>query len=68
MRRCRLTRLLLALWALQLAPGSGAPTSPAEPTLYTYRVVRSYPHDSTCFTQGLVVRPGSRRARDGARR
>ena len=26
------------------------------PALYTYRVVNSYPHDRTCFTQGLVVR------------
>ena len=26
------------------------------PELYTYRVVASYPHDRTCFTQGLVVR------------
>ena len=30
--------------------------SDGAPALYTYRVVKSYPHDRTCFTQGLVVR------------
>lgn len=30
------------------------------PALYTYRVVQSYPHDRTSFTQGLVVRYDTR--------
>jgi hypothetical protein len=35
----------------------------APPDLYTYKVVKSYPHDAKCFTQGLVVRAcGVRRA------
>lgn len=35
---------------------AGAAVVGSEPALYTYKVVRSFPHDPTCFTQGLVVR------------
>jgi glutaminyl-peptide cyclotransferase len=30
------------------------PPTPSAPTVYTYRVVASYPHDPDAFTQGLV--------------
>jgi hypothetical protein len=36
--------------------GNGAKKAGAAPELYTYKVVKSYPHDAKCFTQGLVVR------------
>jgi hypothetical protein len=35
--------------------------------LYTYRIVKSYPHDPKCFTQGLVVRAARRGVRRNAR-
>ena len=38
-----------------------APASPIEqgaPALYGYRVVKTYPHDSRAYTQGLVYRDG----------
>lgn len=31
---------------------------PAEPVIYTYEVVNTYPHDRGAFTQGLVYRDG----------
>src|SRR5438876_5194766 len=43
-------RLLLSLAALVLA--SQLPAGPNIP-LYTYQVVRAYPHDPGAFTQGL---------------
>lgn len=30
----------------------------AEPVVYGFKVVATYPHDRTCFTQGLQVRIG----------
>lgn len=38
-------------------PGEGPPMEPSAPTV-TVQQVRSYPHDSTAFTQGLVWRGG----------
>lgn len=40
--------------------GAAAPVAPgpAGPVQYTYRVVRSYPHDPTAFTQGLIFKDG----------
>ena len=34
----------------------GAPIPP--PPTYTYKIIRSYPHDRSAFTQGLLVRDG----------
>jgi glutamine cyclotransferase len=39
-------------------PADAHPTLLTAPKLYTYRVVTVYPHDSTAFTQGLIVRNG----------
>jgi glutamine cyclotransferase len=53
------------------APPSRTEAQPAQPVVYTYRVVREYPHDPGCFTQGLLVpctaaSASSRRSRRGA--
>lgn len=38
---------------------SAAPTPAAPPIVYTFEVVRAYPHDANAFTQGLVFHEGS---------
>ncbi|MGH7020347.1 MAG: glutaminyl-peptide cyclotransferase, partial [Brevundimonas sp.] len=56
-----LAMLLLALPASVAAQSSGpaASSSPAAVTpVYGYEVVRTFPHDPTAFTQGLVIRDG----------
>ncbi|WP_313045567.1 glutaminyl-peptide cyclotransferase, partial [Brevundimonas sp.] len=59
-----LAMLLLALPASAAAQAPGpAPSSspqpaPARVPVYGYEVVRTFPHDPTAFTQGLVVRDG----------
>ena len=55
-----LTMLLLALPASAVAQSPGpAASSPAPVTpVYGYEVVRTFPHDPTAFTQGLVIRDG----------
>lgn len=58
----RSVQLFAAALALLVAPSLCEPSSSALPALYTFRVVRSFPHDATCFTQGLVVRPRPRSA------
>ncbi len=52
--------LLLALPASVAAQSSGpAPSAPsAAVPIYDYGVVRTFPHDPTAFTQGLVLRDG----------
>jgi glutamine cyclotransferase len=53
--------LLLALPASAAAqsPGPAASSFPAAATpVYGYEVVRTFPHDPTAFTQGLVIRDG----------
>jgi len=53
--------LLLALPASAGAqsPGPAASSSAAAETpVYGYEVVRTFPHDPTAFTQGLVFRDG----------
>jgi len=35
-------------------PTEAATPTPAPPITYTYRIVNTYPHDPTAFTQGLV--------------
>ncbi|MFA6107882.1 MAG: glutaminyl-peptide cyclotransferase [Candidatus Latescibacterota bacterium] len=55
--------LLLSTCCSESSPGV-PPVAPAEPgptdptPLYSYRVVRSYPHDRTAFTQGLLWADG----------
>ena len=59
-----LATLLLALPASAAAQAPGpAPSSspqpaPARVPVYGYEVVRTFPHDPTAFTQGLVIRDG----------
>jgi glutamine cyclotransferase len=59
-----LTTLLLALPASVAAQSSGPAASSASPApdtrppVYGYEVVRTFPHDPTAFTQGLVFRDG----------
>jgi glutaminyl-peptide cyclotransferase len=48
---------LLFMFAFAAASGQSARQSHATPE-YTYKVVRSFPHDSTAFTQGLVFYNG----------
>ena len=57
--------LLLALPASAAAQSSGpaassasAAASPTAVPVYGYEVVRTFPHDPTAFTQGLVIRDG----------
>ncbi len=56
--------LLLALPASAGAQSSGPAASSASPApdtrppVYGYEVVRTFPHDPTAFTQGLVIRDG----------
>ena len=56
--------LLLALPASAAAQSSGPAASSASPApdtrppVYGYEVVRTFPHDPTAFTQGLVIRDG----------
>ncbi|MBC7237801.1 MAG: glutaminyl-peptide cyclotransferase, partial [Chloroflexi bacterium] len=44
----------LTVWLPQVAVRATRPATP----LYTYRVVRQYPHDPEAFTQGLVYLDG----------
>ena len=34
------------------------PIDSASPTLYTYQIIKMYPHDATAFTEGLVFNEG----------
>jgi len=34
------------------------PIDSAAPTLYTYQIIKTYPHDTTAFTEGLVFNEG----------
>ena len=71
--------LLLALPASVAAQSSGpaapsaSPAPDTRPPVYGYEVVRTFPHDPTAFTQGLVFRDGeliesTGRAPSGVRR
>ena len=60
-------RLFIALWLAtacsgdspqEKEPQSTEPVAYAEPSLYTYEIVRKYPHDPNAFTQGLVYLEG----------
>jgi glutamine cyclotransferase len=65
MRKVLLTVLLIALAAL-IASGiwialtiPGGQTSAKSPTNYTYHIIKTYPHDTSAFTEGLVFNNGS---------
>ena len=45
--------------AAVLGAGGAARATPAAPAQYTYKVVHSYPHDTSAFTQGLIVKDGA---------
>ncbi len=45
------------VWAV-LSNSGQAPTDSGLPTLYTYHIVKTYPHDTTAFTEGLVFNNG----------
>ncbi len=54
--------LAIAVGVYLRAGGPAHPTAtdiPATPVAYTYRVVRTYPHDPDAFTQGLIFRDGA---------
>lgn len=42
-----------------LAANGDAPAVPVEPAFYDYRVVKTYPHDTGVFTQGLFFHDGA---------
>jgi glutamine cyclotransferase len=56
-RRLAIAFLLAALGQL-LPAESAAQTHTARPPEYTYKIVKSFPHDPNAFTQGLVYRDG----------
>jgi glutaminyl-peptide cyclotransferase len=45
------------VWVVLLNSGQ-APAYSHSPTLYTYHIVKTYPHDNTSFTEGLVFNNG----------
>jgi glutaminyl-peptide cyclotransferase len=60
-------RLFFALWLATACSGDSSqakepqstePVAYAEPSLYSYEIVRKYPHDPNAFTQGLVYLEG----------
>jgi len=55
----RAAALLLLMGTIGFLPPQRRGGSTAKPELYGYQVVRSYPHDRTAFTQGLIVRDGA---------
>lgn len=67
--RTMLTTLLLAALATVLVPASGqaqeraqtatAEAVPTAPTVYDARVIATYPHDASAFTQGLLWHDGA---------
>lgn len=46
------------VWGVLLNPGQ-APSNSGSPTIYTYHIVKTYPHDNTAFTEGLVFNNGA---------
>ncbi len=44
--------------AVTLSHGQ-APNTPVPPTQYTYQIVKTYPHNNTSFTEGLVFNDGA---------
>ena len=50
--------LLLLLTASGIISCSTTPEAPPSVPVYTYKIVKTYPHDSNAFTQGLVFENG----------
>lgn len=50
--------LLLAIISISLLATGCGKQGAVEPSLSTYRVIRTYPHDPTAFTQGLTFDEG----------
>ena len=48
----------LALWLVVLALGACSPQARGATPVYSYQVVRTYPHDPNAFTEGLFLRDG----------
>jgi glutamine cyclotransferase len=57
-RRRFATAFLLAALGQLLFAQSGQQSHAARPPEYTYKIVKSFPHDPNAFTQGLVYRDG----------
>jgi len=55
-RRVAIAFLLAAF--TQLLLGQSRPAHVAKPPEYTFRIVRTFPHDANAFTQGLAYRDG----------
>ena len=50
--------LLFAAFAEVVLSQSTRPTGSSAPPEYTFRIIRSFPHDPTAFTQGFAYRDG----------
>lgn len=48
---------ILSFYSIPEANNEGTPIQPGAP-LYTYRIVNTYPHDSSAFTQGIFFHEG----------
>jgi glutamine cyclotransferase len=57
-RRWLVTALFLAASGQFLSAQSRQQPRTARPPVYTYKIVKSFPHDPNAFTQGLVYRDG----------
>lgn len=45
--------VLVVIWSF-----GQMPTDSVSPTLYTYQIIKTHPHDTTAFTEGLVFNDG----------
>jgi glutamine cyclotransferase len=57
-RRRLAVAFLVAALAQSLVGQSSHPNHGARPTEYTFKIVQTFPHDPTAFTQGLAYRDG----------
>src|ERR1035441_3602223 len=57
-RFCLQLVILLAVLAQVLTSQSAQLANPKHPREYTFKVVRTFPHDPNAFTQGLAYRDG----------
>jgi glutaminyl-peptide cyclotransferase len=56
--RCLAVAFLLAAFGPSLPAQSSHRIQPARPPEYTFKIVRTFPHDPNAFTQGLAYRDG----------
>ena len=64
MKKSHLAGLLIAIMILGVGATayillSSEPSEDAEQILYTFEVIKAYPHDATAFTEGLVFENGA---------